>query len=134
MKRSTQVCTIASGQVAWIDSGTPLSPSHTTMHASSTPRFLIWIEDPSVAVLREPLTVTGSVNPDASDRSGSSRLLVPDRQVRRTNRHLQSVRSPDHLRSVSTRERGIWESCRDEAAGMNASEIVEFGVTRSRWT
>ena len=38
---STQVCTIANGQVASIDSGNPLRPSHTTMHTSSTPRFLI---------------------------------------------------------------------------------------------
>ncbi len=38
---STQVWVTASGQVASIASGRPFSPSHTTMHTSSTPRFLI---------------------------------------------------------------------------------------------
>ena len=41
MRCSTQVWITASGQVASIDSGKPFKPSHTTMQASSTPRFLI---------------------------------------------------------------------------------------------
>ena len=41
MRCNTQVCTIANGQVASIDSGSPFSPSQTTMQTSSTPRFLI---------------------------------------------------------------------------------------------
>ena len=41
------VCTTASSHVVVIDSGKPFSPSQTTMHTSSTPRFLISVSTPS---------------------------------------------------------------------------------------
>lgn len=40
-------CTVADGQQVVIDSGRPFSPSHTAMHTSSTPRFLISVSTPS---------------------------------------------------------------------------------------
>ena len=36
---TTQVCTVASGQVARIESGRPLSPSQHTIKASASPRL-----------------------------------------------------------------------------------------------
>ena len=42
-----QACTVAYSQVVVIDSGSPLSPSQTTMHTSSTPRFLISVSTES---------------------------------------------------------------------------------------
>jgi len=54
MRCNTQVCTIANGQVASIDSGSPFNPSHTTMQASSTPRFLISVSTASQYLAPSP--------------------------------------------------------------------------------
>ena len=63
---TTQVCTVASGQAARIDSGRPRSPSQHTINASARPRFLS-----SVSMVAHCLAPSPPVGP--SHRPSTSR-------------------------------------------------------------
>ena len=74
---TTQVCTVASGQVARIDSGRPRSPSQHTINASVRPRFLS-----SVSIVAHCLAPSPPVGP--SHRPSTSRSparIDPDGDV-----------------------------------------------------
>ena len=61
-----QVCTMVFSQTALTVSGSPLSPSQTSMHTSRTPRFLISVRTRSQYLAPSPSPCSPAHSPSTS--------------------------------------------------------------------